>query len=248
MTPTTAVRTTELQAIKLEINTSAAILAKGVHTLTITDGASYAKADFLLTQVGTLRKRLAERVTKITAPLKEALSKVKESMREMDGFVLEIDHPLETYETRIRTAMSDYRKLERQKIQAEEEARRVEDKRLAEAQAEALAREAAAKTEAMRQRLAIKRQEIEQKREEVAATPIDAPVKVAGSTTRVIWKAHVTDTKALRAAVVAGKVPEDVCPVDLLALNRLAKANHEIVAQYPGVEVYEDVTIVRKPA
>lgn len=84
--------------------------------------------------------------------------------------------------------------------------------------------------------------ELEAKAEAVAAETGDAPEmvmarptleKVSGVSSSKVWRCQVDDEAALRKAVYAGTVPEDVLVLDPAALNRYAKAMKESLP-FPG--------------
>lgn len=62
---------------------------------------------------------------------------------------------------------------------------------------------------------------------------------VAGTTIRAVWKAEVTDLRALVKAIAEGKVPLAAVEANLSFLNRQAGSLKAEMA-YPGVRVYED--------
>ena len=63
--------------------------------------------------------------------------------------------------------------------------------------------------------------------------------RVAGVTIRAVWKAEVTDLRALVKAIAEGKVPLAAIEVNLSFLNKQAGSLKGEMA-YPGVRVYED--------
>lgn len=64
--------------------------------------------------------------------------------------------------------------------------------------------------------------------------PPPPPPRAAGISTRVLWRAELTDIKALCAAVAAGAAPTDLVQFDQAAGNRLAAALRD-AQSYPGV-------------
>ncbi len=76
-----------------------------------------------------------------------------------------------------------------------------------------------------------------------AAPIIAAPVpRVAGISTRSVWKHRVKDFRALVEAVAAGKVPLEVLKADDVVLGQTARALKRSL-NYPGVEVWEDSAV-----
>lgn len=207
-------------------------LQSAVVTLRVTDEDSYLVADAMLGKIQQARKRWSARIGKIIDPLWEALK----SGRELKN---EIDKPLETLETQVKHSMRTFKLEEARRIQA---AKDETDRLLAEAaQKERL--ESAAKTQPMKERLKARRLELEAQAETVAEQ--QAPVLAQSSSSRTVKKWRVIDAKVFALAFAHGKVPGDVLSVDQVAVNRYFKreGGAEAVAEWPGVEVYDDVII-----
>lgn len=78
----------------------------------------------------------------------------------------------------------------------------------------------------------------------VPPPPPPKPASVGGESSRVTYKAEVTDEWALIKAVAAGTVDRSVLTVNLSALNKLVSITKERT-NIPGVRVFEDVSFVR---
>lgn len=71
------------------------------------------------------------------------------------------------------------------------------------------------------------------------------PVAKGDAVVRTIWKAEVSDIKALCRAVADGTVPSSYVEANISALNAAARAGRA-EARIPGVRVFEDIKVGAK--
>lgn len=73
----------------------------------------------------------------------------------------------------------------------------------------------------------------------VAAAPVAAPTKLAGTATREVWKGEVTDMKALCHAIADGLAPEELVTINQSALNKMAGALKRLF-KVPGCRAFSE--------
>lgn len=208
-------------------------------TVIITDAASFAKADLALSRLTDQFNHFDASFSEILDPLNAArlaTNKVKKEV--MDPWQLAIEF--------VTGRMKAY-KMEEARLAREEEIRvQIESRKLLE-EAERKERQAEnAKSEAVRKRLEKAKEVLEEQAREVVAVPIAAPVRVENSTTRKVKAWKLTGMPDLVEAVMACRVPMEALRVDDVWMNRKLKESPDEVAVYPGIEVYEDIQIVRR--
>ena len=225
----------ELEVIKVE---TAPIIARA-KALAVEDAQSYAVADSFLSRLVDARKMAKARIGRILDPIKEAL-------KEAQGLFKEIDSPLEQAEIVVRTRMRDFKLEEARQARLEEEKREAAAEELRrQAAAKALA-ESKAKTAQMKEKLAAQRAELESKADVAAAAPMPVMVKAAGSTTRTVKVPQVRDLKALLGGLYADKVPSEIIEINLTTIRRFYKEQPAWVATLPGIEMVDDIQIVKR--
>lgn len=191
---------------------------------TIEDDDGYQIADGLFGRVKAARKSWAAQMEDIIRPIRTGLDKLYTLNRT-------VDKPLATLEAEIEREMRAYKLKELER--AREEAEQVEQERLR------LEREALkAKSPAKQQAIAAQLEEVEAWQPEV--------VRGSHSAARPSRKVRITDMKAFCGAVAAGLIPEDCAVAVMPALNRYYKDDPETVEEWPGVEGYDDVSIVSR--
>lgn len=228
-----------VEATKREVAISTAPVILRAKALQVTDAPSYALADALLSRLRDARKQVKARIATVLDPINQARAAILTLSHDLDD-------PLEAAELRIRTGMQEFKRLEMRQAQEAERRRQEEEEALRKEAADKHMKQLAAKTEPMRQRLAAQRAELEEKADNVVAAPVLPPVKAAHSSTRTVKKWRVTNEIALlrEAADPEGSVPENVMMVDPSILNQWLKEAPEVLATWPGVELYDDVVIV----
>ena len=215
--------TKELQVVRGEIVLSTTPVLLRAVELEVVDSRSYAVADNLLSVIRKARKTWADRTSKITAPLKEAMAQLKVSMAEAKSFVEEVDSPLAQGEQVLRDSMRQYKLEEARLIEEERRKEQAEKDRLWREAEEKRLKAEQAKTPQMASRLANQAAKLEVAAATVAA-PVQVPVKVQGSGTRTIRVWRVVDLKALLQGVVDGTVPTEIISLDtgfITGLHRL---------------------------
>jgi len=200
-----------------------------MHIATVTD---YEHAGDLLKQIKGRAKAIEEQRVELTKPINQALRKIND----LFGRPLDL---LKKAEAALKSSMLAYQQAQERK-RREEELRLQELARKEEARLRKLAEAKAVKAEAKGET-----DKAEEIRESVQSIPVptvqvETP-KVAGISTRTIYRAEVFDLMALLNAVVAGVVPtEAILPNDKY-LSQTARALKDAM-KWPGVRVLsEDV-------
>ena len=181
-------------------------------------------------------KELDEERKRITKPMDDAKKAV------MDIYKPAIER-LGQAETALKDAISNYQK----------EQRRLAD--LAAAEAARNAREEAQKLAAKAEKLEAKgKTEDAEAMRNVAAMTVAAPVtvaaptKLAGVSSRKVWKASVTDRAAAIKAMADNPAYQHLLTIDESALNKLAAAMKNPNCPIAGVVFYEDSVISARAA
>jgi len=207
----------------------------------------------------------------IAGPLERAIQKQKEALAEakkagegVRQLEAEVGDRLDMLERKAKQLMADYKQREQRRI--------ADEKREKERKAQALIDEAnrkrlqaaSARTPQLKARLEQQRAELEAQAEEVSEQSEEVtPVKGASSTTRTQQKVRVVDPMKFLAAVksyepTAGVYdmahpplmttdrngePTPLVEIVSARLNDLFREQPGVVASWPGVEVYDDITI-----
>ena len=222
-----------LGGLRDEVTTMTLPVVRQVENLSVETAEDYALADVLLTRIAAARAFVRIRIDNILKP-------AKETVKELNSFLHELDDPLEAREQDIRGKMKVYKQAElERKWQADREAERLrqeaeEKQRLADA----------AKTKAMQTRLTNQATQLEVKA--AVAEASFQPTVAAGSGTRTVRVAGVVDLKPFLQAVIAGEVPIDIISINTPIFNSYHRESPEIVEKWPGVRAWDDVRIVRR--
>lgn len=206
--------------------------------LVVDDAESYLVADQILGRVQTARKTWGARMERIIRPIRQGLDEIYALSRD-------VDKPLAAIEATVKRQMTDYKLEEARLLRAAEEERLAEERRLQRDVLERIEKESAARTKQMRGKLALARQQAEDRLEKVQAEEAPAPVMGTSSSTRATKKWRITDF----GAFVLGVTKRDSLMADYLVantprMNQLFKDNPESFKEMAGVEVYDDVQIV----
>lgn len=220
-----------------------------VDSLEVLDDSSFAVADSYLVLLHNAQVRIEEKFSTALSPAKETLDAAKRTHKAIQDLMNEALQHIQDSQASLRSRMKEYRTLEARRIELERRDRGIQERK-AQQELEALQRkEGAAKTEAMRSRIASQREQLElQTAEKLVTRPEAVPVRVAGSTTRTVKKWRVTDIVALTRAALdpASPVPQSILGVDREALDYCFRTGQSAVEKWPGVEVYDDIQIVRR--
>lgn len=204
------------------------IQAKTYH---IANPDQYQAAASELLRIKTVRTRIAEVMDPVVAA-------AHQTHKLATGKRAELMAPLDEAERAIKLALGAYDQEQRRKA-AEEEARL---RAIAEAEAaKERARLAAQAEKALEKGKEDKAADLlDQAAAVIPMAPIVAPqvVKVAGVSSRVVWRARVVNPQTVPAYVGGVEIRE----INLGALNRLA-AMTKGPSQIPGVEFYEETQI-----
>ena len=222
-----------------------------VKAMEIDSQETYELAADELKSIKAKAKSLEDQRTAITKPINDALRGINALFKGPTDFLTQAEKVIKVKMLDFTTAQERLAAEERRRAEA---AVRAEQERLAK---EASAREAAAAEEAAKL--------IEQGDDEAAAevqaqaaieaatlsataavmtAPVAAPAvaKVAGVSTRSVWKAECTDKAALVAFIATNPTFLNLLDVNASALNQLAKAMKETL-QLPGVRVFEEKSL-----
>ncbi len=229
--------------IKTEGLALVAPLSDRVTALAVTSPESYEDASRLLADVRSARAKWDAKVT-------PGIDKIREGLDVFYALRRDVDRPLEAMETGIKEEMRGY-DLRQLAAKREAEQAVAQAKRVAEA---ALAKELAAKTAQMRQKLAAARELAETKAADIAEA-MPTLTKASASTRRVVKKWRVVDFPAFLAACAGFSAsdmsslgegrqpPPGMLVVDVSAINLIFKQQPDVVAAWPGIEIWEDVVV-----
>jgi prophage DNA circulation protein len=186
----------------------------------ITTPAEFTQAGAWLKTIKGLLNKIETARTRITQPMNQALRAVNEQAREQSA-------PLLTAETKLKRSMGAYT-TEQDRLRREEQRKADEAARKQQEQLQAKAVAAAAKGKIERA------EQLAHQAASVVAPVIqrEAP-KVAGITTREVWKFEVTDPSL---------VPREYLSVDETKIRRVVQALKGDM-QIPGVRIYSDTQI-----
>lgn len=226
-------------------------LQREVEGLTITDAASYLAADALLGRVVAARKRWAAEMDPILTPAKVTVSEAKKTLAGAQALAAKVDGPLGDLELRMKAEMRDYKIEEIRQIEEQDRVREQEKLRLQEQERKAREVSEAPTASPLKARLAAARATtaVEQI-EELEQEDTPAPVKAEMSTTRRTPSWRITDTTAfvqqwLQEQMV-GSMPSDAVIINTAAISRVFRATPELLDSWPGIERYDEISVVRK--
>ena len=217
-------------------------LADAIGEFTIETEDDYRQMDVYLGDIARARKTWTAKLAPIRDPLKDAVTAAKKAMTAADALFKEVDTPLAELETVARTRMKDFQVEKQRRITAAaEEQQRIQAEIDRAAQVEAYGR-----TAQQRMKASLHRTILEEKQAEVfEAAPVLAQADGSGS--RVSRKIRaVNPSKLLRFIADNYDDLSDCAEIVQSALNKRFKEDPEGMAAWPGVEIYDDVTIVRR--
>ena len=213
-----------------------------VDGLTIESEDDYLRMDTLLGDIARARKTWTAKLAPIRDPLKQAVDAAKAAQKAANALFDEVDQPLAELEGTARQRMKAFQQeKQRLKALADDEQRRIQQEIDRAAQVEAHGR-----TSTQRQKATQQREVLEERQAEVfAAAPVLVQAESSGA--RVQKKIRASDpAKLLRFIADNYADLSDCAEVIQSALNRRFKEDPEGMASWPGVEIYDDVTIVRR--
>lgn len=214
--------------VEAALNASTADLVEQVQAISIRTDADYSQAGKLVVQLKAVKDSAAEYWNPLVKAAYQAHKNIKAKYNA-------IHKPLEDAEKALKNKMSAYT-LE---VQAREKAKAEALKQAAKAEAERKLDEAAdaeAKGDAMGAEMALAEAEV---LDGMTVTPGAMTAKADGIHHRRAWKFRITDPSKVPVSFAG----VEIRPVDEKAIRKLVNASKGNV-QIPGVEVYEDVTIV----
>lgn len=227
----------KLKIVKTQVELATKAVVAQIDKTTVTTAAEYAAADALLTRIRTNKAIVLEKLNPIIEPIYLGLESLYALRREM----LE---PLESGEKSIKLAMGVFKQEERRQIAEARRVQQAEIDRLAALEEEKKAKMADAATPQMRSRLRTQLARVEEQRTEALSAPPPTAVKAAGSRTRTTVKWEVTDLGAVFQGVRDGVIPAWALTVDERNIDVQVKADRTVVEKWPGIRVYEEITVV----
>lgn len=208
-----------------------------VDTLEVLTAEDYALADTLLARVRTARKTWNERMERIIRPIRTGLDELYSLNRE-------VDKPLMRLEESVKGQMKEFKLIEQREIAAAEQ-KKFEAVEKLRREAEEKQRQAeAARTPQVRGRLMVSSERLQQAAVVVEQQETQAPVQAVSSSSRKLKVVKVKDILAFCGAIADGAIPHDMIIVHPGPLAKAYKENPEEVAQWPGIEIVDDVQIV----
>lgn len=206
-----------------------------------------------LKKIKALQKEVEEKRTSITGPLNQAVKAVNDLFRSpkdyLDRAEATLKRSMVAYTTeKNRIAQEERAKAEAERRRLEEEERRaLEAARLAEQEAhEAVAvgdQESAVKAMNEARHALSQADMVAMSANMMAVAPAEPELKVSGISTRLTYRAEVTDMMALVRAVAQGTAPIECLQADTKFLGQMARAFKKSGQIYPGVQSIEDRSI-----
>jgi len=224
--------TEQVETIQAEI---APVVAQA-RAVAVETASDYTTAGVFLTALKTAQKKVAAYWDPVVAQAYAAHKGLTAKKAEMMK-------PLTDAESTVKRAMSDY-SIDQARIQAAETAR---------LQAEENARAERERAAAMKAAEKLKTPELREARLEAAAAIAPAAVyvaptvpKVEGQSTRTVYRAVVTDPKALALALLSWPDWMEYIEVKQGALDRLAQRTRGQIAGVPGLTIQQDIGITTR--
>lgn len=225
--------------------------------------AFYHEADHVLSQVVHNRAVWRTKMDPVLAPYLKILEEAKEGIKGAKALDGDIDGPMERQEEAVKRLMKDSKLKERQLLEEAREADRVEAQRKRDEAARKEAQSKAAATPQMKARLDTARAKLEEEAVAIedAAEELQ-PVKAASSSDRWKEKCVIEDMGKFIAAMQDYPSTDHVYkmktpPLSILqdpkvmaaiqvVMNRIWAGTPGVVKSWPGVKVFEDVTIAKR--
>lgn len=216
-------------------------LQQEIEGLSIQTADDYLIADGYLGRVCEARKRWASKLAPILDPLAASMRLAKQAMEGAKGLLNEVDKPLEQLELRLRAGMKTFKVEEQRQLQ---EARQEQERLQREIELKAQ-QEAAARTAPQRARIAQQRETLEQL---AVSVEEETPLAVTGEQSKTRGKRawRIKDLPAFLRSVASGELESDCVLVNTVVMNRYFKEHGEDMAAWPGVELFDDVIIVKR--
>lgn len=216
-------------------------LIEKVNELQITSNEGFLVADGMLGQISVALKSWKEDIDPILKPQKEALAAAQALDRK-------VRQPLEGAEEIIKRKMKEWKLQELRLLQAAEDEKEKAAQLLRDQAAEQARRATSAATPQLRARLENRRKELERQAEEVEQQETQELTRGSESGARTKFKWRLTDIKVFATFISAhqGGSLAGLIEVNEKAMNEMFKNFPEQVMEFPGIEVYEDLDIVRR--
>lgn len=224
-----------------------------VESLEVVDAATYQVADHCL-------GRIIEERGKLRADLLRPIDEAKAALKKLTALFDRVDGPWKTAEVTLRRRMAVYktaeaRRLVEEKAAREREARhQMEEADRARREAEEIARRARmqvahAEQVRLQQEAKLRLEESRYHVEEAykaAAESTPRPTAAINTTTRTVRRWRIVDLNEFLLAIANQEVPAHMAEPNASNINAHFAIAPKEVAAWPGVEVYEEVVIVRK--
>lgn len=212
-----------------------------VQGLIIKTEDDYLSADAILGRIVEVRKRWTAKLAPILDPLARVLKEAKAAQAGAKALFDEADKPMGVLEESVRGKMRNF-KLEEAHMLREQ---REEQDRVNRAITQAAEREAQARTAPQRAKAIIQREGLEQMAETLAVEAVTAVSATnSGTRTRENWR--VGDMTMFLRAIADGELDLDCILLNMPKLNRQWRDDAQGMKSWPGIETFDDVTIVRK--
>lgn len=205
--------------------------------LEVTSDDDYAEADAALKTIRAALKSVAESFDPIIEPARASLNATY-------AFRRSFDLPLNEAEDHVRNQMKRYQLAEQKRIADEEYEKEKTRRRLLEEAEETQRKADAAKRPQEAAKLEKKAERLVEQSQDVAAMPVQGPVKGSSSTTRKVKKWRLINLPQFLAHVVAGKASQETVTLNNIYVNQMLRDHPDVVATWPGIQVYEDVQII----
>lgn len=223
-------------------------LERKMNAIVVKDEGSCQKMDTLLGEVVQARKgwgsiwaRIHE---KSIAPIMQGINNLHEVNRAIDG-------PLKILEDKGKKAIKDFRVADQKRI----EAAWVEEARLSQESEALQARIDNARTLTRRAELIEKKEVIDTQIVKKFEESTQIVTENSGHRTKPAWRLIGSEVGSedmppslmvVLEGILSGDIPPEVICIDVGYIRQVFSKTPEVVASWPGFEVYDDIQIVRK--
>lgn len=219
---------------------------KSIEGLEVKTPEDYEQADRLLGNVK--RVRHAWQVEMYGADGKSGpIPSIRSGLDQLYALNRKIDGPMEQMETSIKAKMTAFKREELKLLQQAEEVRQAEIRRLKVIEDEAIRKAQEAATPQLKGRLVVQANKAMLAQAVIQEEERVQPIQGYASSTRVKKKWRVANMQAFAAACLDGTFhPEwlEISVVGKAALDAALKEDPDGLAAWPGVETYDDISIV----
>ncbi len=237
MTPTEIIPRAEVVKATREMMATTGPVVTTATSLIVRDSDSYAVADGLLKQIRAARKTVDARLGTIINPIRSGLDSLY-TLR------TELDTPLKNAEDQVKGKMKAFQILEDERLREGLKLRALEIEKAKQEAAKLEEKAAKATRPSVKTVLEGKADAaVERVLEAQAVTVAPAP-KGTSSSVRKIRRPVIKNLSELVRAAVDGQVPIDIIDINMQAVRAYFRDSPDIVTQWPGVDIIEEVLIV----